>query len=67
MLIGSKSELKHRGFALVTYGSSEDAQDAIDNMDINELHGKVLKVNLARNTKLPTQGAGNRAGAFTPA
>lgn len=56
--------MKHRGFAFVTYGSMEDAQDAIDNMDMNELQGRVLKVNLARNVKLPTQGAGNRAGVY---
>jgi len=39
---------KHRGFGFVTFSSSADAQDAIDNMDMNELRGKVLKVNLAR-------------------
>ncbi|TEB06427.1 RNA-binding domain-containing protein [Coprinellus micaceus] len=32
-------EGKHRGFAFVTYGASSDAQDAIDNMDLNELKG----------------------------
>ena len=32
-------------------------------MDSNELQGKVLKVNLARHTKAPIQGLGNRAGA----
>jgi len=52
---------KHRGFAFVTFGSPEDAQDAIDNMDLNELQGRVLKVNLARHTKAPIQGLGNRA------
>ncbi|KAG6874176.1 hypothetical protein C0995_003722 [Termitomyces sp. Mi166 len=36
-------EAKHRGFAFITYSSSADAQDAIDNMDMNELRGKVLK------------------------
>ncbi|KAI0054102.1 RNA-binding domain-containing protein [Auriscalpium vulgare] len=45
---GQESEGKHRGFAFVTYSSAGDAQDAIDNMDLNELRGKVLKVNLAR-------------------
>jgi len=39
---------KHRGFGFVTFASSADAHDAIDNMDMNELKGKVLKVNLAR-------------------
>lgn len=57
------SDTKHRGFAFVTFGSPEDAQDAIDNMDLNELQGRVLKVNLARHTKAPIQGLGNRAGS----
>jgi len=39
---------KHRGFGFVTFSSTADALDAIDNMDMNELKGKVLKVNLAR-------------------
>lgn len=55
-------EGKHRGFAFITYSSSADAQDAIDNMDMNELRGKVLKVNLARPMKTPLQLGGNRAG-----
>lgn len=54
---------KHRGFAFVTFSSSGDAQDAIDNMDLNELRGRVLKVNLARPMKGPSQMSGNRAGA----
>ena len=57
----SLTEVKHRGFAFVTFASSADAQDAIDNMDLNELKGRVLKVNLARQVKAPVQGAGNRA------
>lgn len=32
-------------------------------MDLNELQGRVLKVNLARHTKAPIQGLGNRAGS----
>ncbi|KAF9227885.1 RNA-binding domain-containing protein [Gyrodon lividus] len=57
-----ESEAKHRGFAFVTYASPADAQDAIDNMDLNELRGRVLKVNIARPTKATIQpGAGNRA------
>lgn len=46
---------KHRGFGFLTYNSSGDAQDAIDNMDLNELRGKVIKVNLARPMKGPVQ------------
>ncbi|KAF8894645.1 RNA-binding domain-containing protein [Infundibulicybe gibba] len=56
-----QTEAKHRGFAFVTYGSSADAQDAIDNMDLNELKGKVIKVNLARPMKTLVQPGGNRA------
>jgi len=55
------NEPKHRGFAFVTFGSSADAQDAIDNMDMNELKGRVLKVNLARPMKGALQPNGNRA------
>ncbi|KAF9075271.1 RNA-binding domain-containing protein [Rhodocollybia butyracea] len=56
-----QTEAKHRGFAFVTYGSAADAQDAIDNMDLNELRGRVIKVNLARPMKTPMQLGGNRA------
>ena len=57
-------ETKHRGFAFVTYSSPADAQDAIDNMDLNELNGRVLRVNLARPMKGATQAAGNRASTL---
>jgi len=56
-----QAEAKHRGFAFVTFASSTDAQDAIDNMDLNEMGGKVLKVNLARPMKGQLQPGGNRA------
>lgn len=46
-----QTQAKHRGFAFVTYGSTSDAQDAIDNMDLNELKGRVIKVNLAKPMK----------------
>ncbi|KAG9008557.1 hypothetical protein FRB94_009423 [Tulasnella sp. JGI-2019a] len=52
---------RHRGFAFITFGTALDAQDAIDNMDLNELRGKVLKVNTARPMKGPAAGQGNRA------
>ncbi|KIM46682.1 hypothetical protein M413DRAFT_63544 [Hebeloma cylindrosporum] len=53
---------KHRGFAFVTFSSQGDAQDAIDNMDMNELKGRVLRVNLARPMKAATLNPqGNRA------
>lgn len=48
----------------MSFASPADAQDAIDNMDLNELKGRVLKVNLARQVKAPVQGAGNRASTL---
>jgi len=44
----------------VTFASQADAQDAIDNMDMNVHHDRVLRVNLAKPMKNPTQPGGNR-------
>jgi len=55
------ADLKHRGYAFVTYSSTGDAQDAIDNMDMNELRDRTLKVSIARPTKGVTPATGNRA------
>jgi peptidyl-prolyl isomerase E (cyclophilin E) len=60
-LIDVAADLKHRGYAFVTFSSAGDAQDAIDNMDMNELRGRVLKVNIARPMKGVTPSTGNRA------
>ena len=59
------TDAKHRGFGFITYASPADAQDAMDNMDLNELRGKVIKVNLARPMKGPIQPLGNRAGGYS--
>ncbi|KIP09588.1 hypothetical protein PHLGIDRAFT_116219 [Phlebiopsis gigantea 11061_1 CR5-6] len=56
-----QTEERHKGYGFVTFASPADAQDAIDNMDLNELRGKVLRVNLARPSKIPVQGLGNKA------
>jgi len=41
-------ENRLRGFAFVEFEEEEDCLDAIDNMDGAELHGKTLRVNLAK-------------------
>ncbi|KZT59138.1 hypothetical protein CALCODRAFT_431378 [Calocera cornea HHB12733] len=54
----------YRGIAFLTYTSAADAQDAIDNMDMNVYSGRVLRVNLTRPVKGPAGlggGLGNRA------
>jgi len=55
------TDLKHRGYGFVTFSSAGDAQDAIDNMDMNELRGRILKVSLARPMKGVAPPTGNRA------
>ncbi|KAM0751559.1 hypothetical protein T439DRAFT_300502 [Meredithblackwellia eburnea MCA 4105] len=56
----------HRGFAFVSFTSSESATDAIDNMHRNVLPGpsnvgRSLKVNLAKPQKNTPKGGNNRA------
>ncbi|CAH1771454.1 5182_t:CDS:1, partial [Entrophospora sp. SA101] len=43
---------QHRGFGFIEFEEAEDAQAAIDNMNLSELYGKVIKVNLARPMKI---------------
>lgn len=38
----------HRGFGFIIFSSTESAEDAIDNMHLNEWGGKILNVNFAR-------------------
>jgi len=54
----------YRGIAFLTFSTALDAQDAIDNMDMNEYDGRVLRVNIARAVKGPAAlggGLGDRA------
>lgn len=44
------------------FTSTEDALDAIDNMNFNELNGRILKVNMARPMKGQQAAGSNRAG-----
>lgn len=57
---------KHRGYAFITFASPQDAQDAIDNYDLNELprfrgQGKFLKCSIAAPNKYNAVG-GTGAG-----
>ncbi|GFZ44101.1 hypothetical protein JCM24511_01822 [Saitozyma sp. JCM 24511] len=52
---------KHRGYAFLTFANPADAQDAIDNYDLNELpgyqgRGKFLKCNIAQPNKYAGEG-----------
>ena len=41
----------HRGFAFIEYDDPRDAKEAVDNMNLSELYGRVLKVKLAKPMK----------------
>lgn len=61
---------KPRGFAFITFSNALDAQDAIDNYDMNELpghegKGKYLKVNLARPDTKTSGQKGDVAGTLS--
>lgn len=55
----------HRGFAFLTFSNPEDAADAIDNYDLNELpgfkgQGKFLKCSVANPDKFKGDGKSGR-------
>ena len=56
---------KHRGYAFITFQDPADAQDAIDNYDLNEMpgfagRGKFLKCSIAAPNKFGTEGQGDK-------
>jgi len=38
----------HRGFGFIEFQYASDALDAVDNMHLNQINGRVLKVNLSK-------------------
>jgi len=46
---------KNRGFGFIEYATAEDAHDALENMHLSELMGRVIKVSNARPAKLRSQ------------
>lgn len=47
-LAGPGAKRRHRGFGFVEFQEVADALDAVDNMHLNEINGKRLRVNLAQ-------------------
>ncbi|KAI8849936.1 peptidylprolyl isomerase E-like protein [Chytridium lagenaria] len=46
------SNNQHKGFAFIEFESADDAREAVDNMHMAELLGRVIKVNIAKPGKL---------------
>ena len=63
MLMQDKFTGKSRGFAFVTMGSDEDAQNAISKLNGQAIEGRPLTVNEARpREQRPPGGGGGRGG-----
>ncbi|KAF2762124.1 putative peptidyl prolyl cis-trans isomerase cyclophilin [Pseudovirgaria hyperparasitica] len=54
----------HRGFGYVEFEHSDDAKEAIDNMDQSELYGRVIKVAQAKPQKDASEGLGSKTAVW---
>ncbi|KAI5864225.1 RNA recognition domain-containing protein [Durotheca rogersii] len=54
----------HRGFAYVEYEDSDDAKEAVDNMDQSEFFGRVLRVSAAKPPKSAEEGLGSKTAVW---
>jgi cold-inducible RNA-binding protein len=65
MLMQDKFTGKSRGFAFVTMGSEQDAQNAISQINGKTLEGRALTVNEARpREQRPAGGGGGYGGGY---
>ncbi len=54
----------HRGFGYVEFEHTNDAREAIDNMDQSELYGRVIKVAAAKPQKEQNEGLGSKTAIW---
>lgn len=54
----------HRGFAYMTFEEPSDAKEAIYNMNLAELHGRTLKVSVAKPLKKADEGLGSKTAIW---
>jgi len=54
----------HRGFGYVEFETTQDAKEAIDNMDQSELFGRVIKVAAAKPQKDANAGLGSKTAVW---
>eukprot|EP01084_Bolivina_argentea_P052204 95906_1 len=55
-----QSNKEHRGYGFIEFEDSNDAEHAIDNMDGSELFGRVLRVNLSKQSSNNNSGINNK-------
>ena len=54
----------HRGFGYVEFESTDDAKEAIDNMDQSELFGRTIRVNVAKERKAEGEKLGSKTAIW---
>jgi len=57
----------HRGFGYVEFESTDDAKEAIDNMDQSELFGRTIRVNVAKERKAEGEKLGSKTAIWEQA
>ncbi|KAL2329878.1 hypothetical protein Fmac_017459 [Flemingia macrophylla] len=63
-VITDRESGRSRGFAFITYATSEDASSAIQGMDGQDLHGRRIRVNYATERSRPGFGGGGYGGGY---
>ncbi|KAJ3414503.1 pre-mRNA-processing factor 17 [Chytridiales sp. JEL 0842] len=58
----SRDNNAHKGYAFIEFESATDAKEAIENMHLSELGGRVIKVTLAKPSRLKEMGGGGAGG-----
>lgn len=61
-VISDRDTGRSRGFGFVTFANTEDADEAISQMDGTNLDGRTIKVNEARERSPRGGGGGHRGG-----
>lgn len=53
---------RNKGFGFITFTSSDEALDVLDNMNLNAINGRTISVNLADSSKIKDPAEGGKKG-----